>query len=127
MDADQYYYVAISSGYEDYSNNAGTSVSATFKTISTTTGLEENQKSFLKVYPNPGTGLFNLEFTNQNPKRLTVTDMSGITVYDNSTVSGGSLQLDLSHEREGIYFLHVKEEITGTINVIKLIKQNGRK
>ena len=121
----QTYYVAITSGYEDYSNNNGTAVSATFTTIGTSVGLKDNHKNNPKVYPNPGNGLYTLEFSSLMIKRIKVTNLSGITVFEKYNVPGESFQLDIKNNREGMYFLYIEEAGSGTIQTFKLIKQDA--
>lgn len=117
------YYVAIGSNVEDFNNNPSSPTSSTF-TTGIVSGLEDHYKNTLKVYPNPGNGLFTLEFSAQMIKGIKVTELSGKAIFERNNISGGSFQLDLRNNREGIFFLYIEEEGSGTIHTFKLIKQN---
>ena len=65
----------------------------------------------LKIYPNPSTGIVNLdaEFDNANDIKLSITDISGRIVFnkdiDNTTFV--KEQIDLSSNNKGIYFINI--------------------
>ena len=120
------YYVSIGAFVEDYKDNPSAPASSTFTTAGST-GLEDNHKDIIKVYPNPGNGLFTLEFSSRLLKGVRVTDLNGRTVFEKKNVADGSLQLDLRNSREGLYFLYVEEAGQGALHTFKLIKQNGGK
>ena len=122
----QTYYVAITGGYEDYSDNSGTAVSATFTTTDFT-GLADNHGIAKKVYPNPGNGLFTLEFATPTKKSIKVSDLSGRIVFRKNNLSGESYHLDLRNFQNGVYFLYIEESDSGSVQTYKLIKQNAGK
>ncbi len=66
----------------------------------------------MQVYPNPSTGIVNVDFTAtiSNVIMLTVTDMAGriVTSQPVETAAGiNRLQLDLSHVAKGVYTLNL--------------------
>ena len=63
----------------------------------------------IKVYPNPTSGLLNLEMEEPALYTLELTSLSGQRVYS-SKIAGSSFRLDLSSFREGIYFLTIRSE-----------------
>lgn len=78
-------------------------------------GIEEaNLLKEVKVYPNPSTGVFNLELSNVAIGELsvTVTDMTGRTVYNSTEEVKGELKksLDLSSMAKGVYYLKMESE-----------------
>jgi hypothetical protein len=120
------YYIAIGASVEDYSNNPSAPATSTF-TTGLSTGVVDINKNSLKVYPNPGNGIYTLEFSNQIIKRVKVTDLNGRSVFEKNNLSTESFQLDLSYCPDGLYFLYIEEADSGAINSYKLIKQNGGK
>jgi hypothetical protein len=120
------YYVAIGASVEDYSNNLSAPASSTF-TTGLSTGVVDINKNSLKIYPNPGNGLFTLEFSNQIIKRVKVTDLNGRSVFEKNNLSVESFQLDLSYCPDGMYLLYIEDADSGAVNSYKLIKQNGVK
>ena len=120
------YYVAIGASVEDYSNNLSSPASSTF-TTGLSTGLADIIRNPIKIYPNPGNGLFNIESSVSILKRIRVSNLNGKLVLEKNNVSGESFQLDLRSFREGIYFLYIETEDSDGIHAYKLIKQNGGK
>ncbi|MHB1277063.1 MAG: T9SS type A sorting domain-containing protein [Bacteroidia bacterium] len=59
------------------------------------------------VYPNPGTGIFDLEIKNlmNIDYTISVVNTMGLEVYETS--SDGNSQLDLRHLPDGIYFIRI--------------------
>ncbi len=120
------YYVAIGASVEDYNNNPSAATSSTF-TTSTTTGVEENTGNFLKVFPNPGNGLFTFEASPHLIKGIKVTDLTGRIIYEKSSLPDGFYQLDLRTRSAGIYLLYIEESGSEKIHIYKLIKSNAEK
>ena len=69
-------------------------------------------ENMLKLYPNPTTGIFTLENTNQIPGssyRLSITNSLGIPVYQNPKAElTNEMVIDLSGQPNGIYFVVLK-------------------
>jgi 5-hydroxyisourate hydrolase-like protein (transthyretin family) len=63
----------------------------------------------INVYPNPSTGVFNLEVENATDVTIAVADILGnqldITVSDNLN---GKFVVDMSTVADGVYFVQVK-------------------
>lgn len=79
-----------------------------------------NQPS-IKVYPNPGNGLFNLEITNLtgNPQ-ISVYNVLGQQVYT-ATLTGTQTTLNLVAQPKGIYIYRVMSETGNPISTGKLV------
>jgi hypothetical protein len=81
--------------------------------ISKSTGINDNKtKGSLKVYPNPGNGIFRFE-TNELMRvdhSVMVTDVAGRPVFsrDFTGQRDNDFQLDLSHLVAGMYFIQMK-------------------
>ena len=74
-------------------------------------GVEEltQDNSMIAVYPNPSTGVFNLEVENAGEVEIAVSDILGnqldINVTDNLN---GKYVVDMSNVADGVYFVQVK-------------------
>jgi photosystem II stability/assembly factor-like uncharacterized protein len=71
----------------------------------TLTYLEENETSFVKIYPNPSNGNFNISTENKNTS-IKIFDIDGKNVFEKSNISNENIKL-LS---KGLYILHITEE-----------------
>ena len=83
-----------------------------------TLGIEENSNTRLAIYPNPSTGIFQLE-ASEGALEFVITDVLGKVVYsygNGSYVSEG-VEFNLADFGKGMYFATVK-----TNNETKLIK-----
>lgn len=91
--------------------------------IAKPTGTGETDiKNRLKVYPNPGNGIFKIDLSDfaTHEVILQVTDMAGQAVYQ-SALAGGTpgAELDLSHLPSGIYIIRMLSAAkAGTTRVI---------
>ncbi|MFC2107180.1 C25 family cysteine peptidase [Bacteroidota bacterium] len=77
-------------------------------------GIQELDDLKLSIYPNPGSGLFNIKLINTTSKnlQLKVYDLLGEPVYQsNIDTKGGVIKtLDLSHLTDGIYIISLQNE-----------------
>lgn len=83
--------------------------------VTETTGMNDLAfSSNFSLYPNPGTGLFNLAVTGQGHEMLeiSITDVQGrvIMKQDVNGSKGANILLDLSKQAAGIYFLQIHNE-----------------
>lgn len=87
---------------------------------------EMDMKNRLKVYPNPGNGLFKVRFDDfiRGNLVLRVNDFSGRMVYlkEYPGLPDQEFTLDLSHFSSGLYTIHLSDAITS--GVVKVILQN---
>jgi len=81
----------------------------------------------IKVYPNPSNGIINIEVLDNTMLNtsLTIEDVSGKIVYTNANLqlNGNIEQLNIKVD-DGIYFVKVKDNITGKITVEKIVISN---
>jgi len=76
----------------------------------------------IKLYPNPTTGCFTLSFKkNTGETTVTIFDIIGKEVYASRKVNNQSLQLDINHFSNGVYFVRIQNNESQ--KVIRLIKQ----
>jgi len=79
----------------------------------------------LEVYPNPGTGIYNIEYLNAGSTGITLTviDITGkIVSYENIGSENGMIVLDITHAANGLYFVKVTQADCST-TVKQIIKQ----
>ncbi len=69
--------------------------------------VNETIQTNVKIYPNPSTGIFTIEAT-ENYK-INIVDISGRVVYISETNTSNS-QIDLSNIAKGIYFIELSNE-----------------
>lgn len=84
--------------------------------------IDEKTTEFL-VYPNPSDGLYTIK-TDLIAVALKVYNAAGIKVEDKLYDSlAGTLIVDIRNQPTGIYFLEIKDNLTGKTHRLKLIKQ----
>ncbi|MBX2959878.1 MAG: T9SS type A sorting domain-containing protein [Flavobacteriales bacterium] len=81
----------------------------------------------IKVYPNPSNGIIYIEVLDNTMRNtsLTIEDVSGKILYNNANLqlNGNIEQLNIKVD-DGIYFVKVKDNITGKITVEKIVISN---
>jgi PKD repeat protein len=68
-----------------------------------TVGLKNNNKTVIRIFPNPTTGLLHLQLPSGEQVSVVVCDVSGKTVFKSELSASG--ELDLSTLENGIYFI----------------------
>jgi hypothetical protein len=89
-----------------------------------TTGIGEVSAKTVKLYPNPTSGILNINLPVNNGTEATirVTNILGSVILENKVVNGLSqVKLDVSGFENGIYFVTVKG--SGYENTIKVVKK----
>jgi hypothetical protein len=81
------------------------------------TAIGESELSSLSIYPNPSTGVFNIDGIS-NTVEMVVSNAHGQVVYTNSI--GENTLLDLSSQPKGIYFVELRSENSVKIEKIVL-------
>ncbi|MBK0401894.1 T9SS type A sorting domain-containing protein [Adhaeribacter sp. BT258] len=89
--------------------NGCTSLSSNAVTITNTGINHDRNKLEVAVYPNPSTGLFNLNLPEGKTYELVVTDLTG-KVIELKTVKTTAAQIDLSKTAKGVYMLKITSE-----------------
>lgn len=72
------------------------------------------------VFPNPSTGLFNVKSPSAIEKEIEVYNVLGETVFT-YTFTGNTTTIDLSNLDKGVYFIRIKENVSGGKNGTKRI------
>jgi hypothetical protein len=88
-----------------------------------TTGISEVSAKTVKLYPNPTSGVLNINLPGNNGTLATIriTNILGSVILENKVVNGSSqIKLDVSGFDNGVYFVTVKGN--GYENTIKVVK-----
>lgn len=73
------------------------------------TGVEQNKKQTISIYPNPNNGNFNIEVDEDNTK-IEIFTLSGAKVYSETVAEKGVRQISLSEVEKGTYFVKITSE-----------------
>jgi hypothetical protein len=101
----------------NYDQNLSMNSILKYKNNINTTSISNIDKTnnIVSIYPNPGNGVFSLVLNSDNNSafEISVTDITGKTVFKNQYDSGSSntLNLDLSFLSKGIYVLKYSDDI----------------
>ena len=76
----------------------------------------------LKIFPNPSNNILNIVFPIQQTFQLSVTDITGRTVYTNKNATG-NITVDCSDFSSGVYFVKAVNE--RTVLTGKVVKQSN--
>ncbi len=91
----------------------------TFRTKWNLTDVEKLSNSCMKIFPNPSTGIFNITFSEKQKTQITISDISGRTIYSQKSNSQKT-EINLSANAKGIYFMEIKNENFQTVKKIIL-------
>ncbi|MBK7114391.1 MAG: T9SS type A sorting domain-containing protein [Flavobacteriales bacterium] len=88
----------------------------------TVVGIGEHDRTFVSLSPVPASEALNVELaTTSQPVRVTVIDMSGREVQQNTFANTGRVRLDIASLSEGTYFLRIEAE--ERTNVLRFVKE----
>ncbi len=73
----------------------------------------------IKVVPNPNNGIFKLEFSNSNARKIEITNVLGQLIAINESNSTGTT-IDISAFSDGVYYAKISNE--NKITVLKVVK-----
>lgn len=76
----------------------------------------------LQIMPNPTAGELFITTKDNNEKMIVVTDVLGQTVYS-EMLTGNNISIDITGQTPGIYFVEVRDTVTGKTGVKKMILQ----
>lgn len=86
-------------------------------------GNEDQIQPVIKVKPNPGKGDFYIDLPGSEKFLIKVINLSGETIFTSDVAGAEKFDIDLKNKPDGIYLLYLEEVSTGTVHIIKLIKQ----
>ncbi|MCB9360785.1 MAG: lamin tail domain-containing protein [Flavobacteriales bacterium] len=87
-------------------------------------GIKEAATNVVSIYPNPTNGMFTINLANtKETVSYTVTTLEGRIVEQANNVSQNNIQVNLTNESKGVYFLIIQESNETVRNVHKILKQ----
>ncbi len=92
-------------------------------TIDNSVGIQEqNAIQNIIVYPNPTKGAVNITLDNQlKNANVKIINVLGETVIEQKNMNGNTINLNISEQPDGVYFLEISEN--GTASKVKIIKK----
>jgi uncharacterized repeat protein (TIGR01451 family) len=102
--------------YFDY--NAPIATNTATSSFNSVVGISTADQNLVSVYPNPSSGIFNIQFTDALPKTMEVMSMDGKTVL-RSSLHTMATTINLSNQASGIYLLRVVS--THGVSNLKLV------
>ena len=84
---------------------------------------ELEQKRNFKLFPNPSTGQINIEseLADLSSVEISVNDVTGRAIATRQSNTGSKIQLDLSTQAKGIYFIRIKNGSRSEILKVDLL------
>ncbi|MDQ3111651.1 MAG: T9SS type A sorting domain-containing protein [Bacteroidota bacterium] len=87
-----------------------------------TTGIITPMPLSFQVMPNPTEGEFYISTKDHNEKMIVVTDVLGQIVLS-QLLTGNKISMNIAGQKPGIYFIEVRDTVTGKTGVKKMILQ----
>ncbi len=83
-----------------------------FDSISPNSGFSNDTENSVRLYPNPNSGIFNIEFEGQNENQLSfiIEDINGKILLEKTDVSKSKyhlIQMNISNLNEGLYITKI--------------------
>jgi hypothetical protein len=79
------------------------------------TGLSELEALGIRIYPNPTSGMFTVDAEQKQLKALKIVDLSGRVVYEVSNLTESKIDVDISNESSGSYYIQISGDF-GSLN-----------
>lgn len=81
---------------------------------------ELTKQGMLNIHPNPTNGSFTIELPTSEQASITIADISGRTVYQNTINNQQTLQVDLSKQPKGVYIIRLNTDDRSYTNKIMI-------
>ena len=111
---------------EPCANNFDTRQLRTANSSSTYKQSKENISNILKtqmlIYPNPSTGVFNINFNAETTANIVVYDVMGKLILEKTINNTNSTSFDLAAQKTGIYILKIVDN-NGSVTTERIVKQ----
>ena len=93
-------------------DNEVSSTMNNFMTVHNCTGVETVENANVKLYPNPNNGEFVISIQGMGNANITILNSIGSIVYFENDIAteNHTMNIDLSHQAEGIYFVRVQND-----------------
>ncbi len=102
--------------------NCTDSAKVTIEVVNTTSIQEQKvENAELTVRPNPSKGQFKVQMSRARSGSIEVLDLTGRVVHERSLTNSDRVQLDLSGQEEGVYFVRLRNTNDATLNVGRVV------
>jgi hypothetical protein len=82
---------------------------------------EQRNEGMMSVFPNPTSGIFKVNFRNKTVEtKICIYDMLGNCVIDIVSMKNSNMEIDLSKQSKGIYFIEIVSDYERVVNKIVL-------
>jgi len=87
-------------------------------------GVSTTNSPLFKIYPNPTTGIVNIEFGGGKGSKteVSVTSLLGAEIFRKETFDATNLQIDLSNQVSGMYLLRISNDNRQSVSIIVIRK-----
>jgi len=75
--------------------------------VNVLTAISEISENDFSIYPNPTSGEINIVQNSTDAEYIEIFNTLGELIYQNNSVTKGTILIDLSHFEKGIYFIHI--------------------
>lgn len=103
-----------------YTTGCADTANSTVQAVVVSSIASNTPSEFIRVYPNPSKGVFQIAAAQKGLTSITVRNILGTTVYA-ATANGSNQTVDISSVAEGIYFIEVLHQ--NKTSVFKVLKQ----
>lgn len=87
------------------------------------TNIDQALMGRVSLYPNPSNGQFFIDFTKETElANVYIYSMQGQKVYQTQFHGWGKIDIDMSHETDGIYLVRI--ESSGSVGTFKMVKRH---
>ena len=88
------------------------------------TSLSEIDNIDFSIFPNPNSGKFTIKFNNPSihNAEIDIVDVNGKTIYKNKLNTSDNLEIDISENAKGTYFIRINDGNKSIQKVITLVK-----
>lgn len=90
-------------------NGEGASIDNFTISANTVLAVENLEKNYFNIYPNPSKAIFNIQRQGFENMQLSVYDITGKLVHEEKNIVTSNHSLNLSNLAQGIYFLKISE------------------
>ncbi len=101
-------------GYYDISlvasNDFGVNTYTELIYVDVISNIVQNKHDLFEVYPNPSSGVFNIELSNSTAKSIWIYDAMGSIILHYENIQEKSMITDLSNFNKGVYYLKLETE-----------------
>lgn len=108
--------------YQEFIRIANTTIDIGAYEFGSTLGFENNIKLNYKIYPNPSSGILNIDFDDAiNEAKITIFNALGQIIKNEISTKSGQV-FNLSELKNGIYFIEIQQNNSRQINKIVIKK-----